>query len=180
MNDYHARLVKLLQKDRLRLRVLECVSELALPDCLLAAGFVRNMVWDYLHKISPPTPLSDVDVIYFDQQQGAATESSLQSILLEQMPDVNWQVKNQARIHERNSDRPYTSTLDAMRHWPEKETAVGMRKAESGKIECISAFGFESLFRGELTHNPKRLRSVFDQRVAEKCWLDTWPDLQVA
>jgi len=69
MNVYSARVVKLLSKDSFRLRALDCVYELGLPDCYLAAGFVRNMVWDNLHNIWPPTPLDDIDVIYFDVNQ---------------------------------------------------------------------------------------------------------------
>jgi len=181
MNVYSTRVVTLLSKDSFRLRALDCVYELGLPDCYLAAGFVRNMVWDDLHKIWPPTPLEDIDVIYFDvSQQDSGADKALQSKLCKLMPELNWQVKNQARMHERNLDKPYISTLDAMGYWPEKETAVGVRRVESGSIECISAFGLESLFNGKLTRNPKRSQCVFEQRIEEKKWLGTWSQLKIS
>ena len=49
---------------------LAAVRSLALPDCWIGAGFVRNAVWNALHagvKGFHPPPESDVDVVYFDQ-----------------------------------------------------------------------------------------------------------------
>lgn len=58
----------LIEQDPQRMQILTAVASLKLPDCYVAAGFVRNRVWDHLHGNSH-TPLSDVDIIYFDQQQ---------------------------------------------------------------------------------------------------------------
>ena len=52
----------MLRQDKPRMQQLQAVQTLQLPDCFVAAGFVRNMVWDALHDY-PPTPLNDVDVI---------------------------------------------------------------------------------------------------------------------
>jgi hypothetical protein len=49
------------------LRVLEAIRLLGLPDCYLAAGAVRNTVWDSLHGLATPGSLGDLDVIYFDR-----------------------------------------------------------------------------------------------------------------
>jgi len=38
-----------------------------------------------------------------------------------------WSVKNQARMHLVNSDEPYSSTLDAIKYWPETATAIAIR-----------------------------------------------------
>lgn len=59
-------LIALIKEDRMRTEALGHVSELSLPQCYIAAGFVRNLVWDSLHGLA--TPLNDVDVIYFDPQ----------------------------------------------------------------------------------------------------------------
>lgn len=39
----------LIEQDPLRTKILECVAQLDLPQCYVAAGFVRNLVWDHLH-----------------------------------------------------------------------------------------------------------------------------------
>ena len=41
---------QLLSQDPERLRILKMLAGLNLKDAYIAAGFVRNMVWDYLHK----------------------------------------------------------------------------------------------------------------------------------
>jgi len=175
------RIVELIESDELRLYALECVRLLNLPECYIAAGFIRNLVWDNLHQKSEPTPLNDVDVIYFDLNESSPDKFlEYESRLKKLLPQLNWQVRNQALMHVRNNDKPYSSSLDAMSFWPEKETAVGIRKLSNGNYDCISAFGFESLFKLRVTYNPKRLKSVFEYRIKSKGWLAKWSDLTVA
>ncbi|WP_371846828.1 nucleotidyltransferase family protein, partial [Vibrio cholerae] len=86
--------------------------QLELPQCYIAAGFVRNLVWDSLHNNVKLTPLNDIDVIFFDVDcLDANYEKSLELKLSEKMPQLNWQVKNQAKMHLQNGDNPYQSTL---------------------------------------------------------------------
>jgi uncharacterized protein len=60
----HERLViELISSDITRMHALHAVASLRLPDWLIAAGFVRNAIWDYL--FDKKTPLNDADVIYY-------------------------------------------------------------------------------------------------------------------
>ncbi|HCH5920363.1 TPA: nucleotidyltransferase family protein, partial [Vibrio parahaemolyticus] len=59
------KIVELIKQDPVRVEALKVVYQLALPQCYIAAGFVRNLVWDSLHNFDVYTPLNDVDVIYF-------------------------------------------------------------------------------------------------------------------
>jgi hypothetical protein len=171
----------MLAKDRLRLEALSCVRLLNLPECYLAAGFVRNLVWDNLHQKLEPTPLNDVDVIYFDLNESSPDKYKAYELTLKAwLPQLHWQVRNQALMHLRNSDEPYKSSLDAMSYWPEKETAIGIRQLDNGHFDCISVFGYDSLFNLQVTYNPKRSRSVFEHRIKSKGWLNTWRHLAVA
>ncbi|MBU2899214.1 nucleotidyltransferase family protein [Vibrio hepatarius] len=175
------KIIELIKQDQVRLSALDCVSKLNLPQCYIAAGFVRNLVWDSLHNFDPLTPLNDVDVIYYEQHElDSNTYLNYEAKLKECMPEVNWQVRNQASMHERNGDLPYLSTLDAMSFWVEKETAVAVRKVGLDQYECISSFGFESLFDYCITYNPKRSRETFENRVNSKGWLVRWSSLRVA
>jgi len=175
------RIIKLITLDGLRLEALACVHLLNLPECYLAAGFVRNLVWDNLHQKRQATPLNDVDVIYFDSNESSPDKYKTYELTLKTwLPQLNWQVRNQALMHIRNNDNPYFSSLDAMSYWPEKETAIGIRQLPNGKFDCISAFGFDSLFNLQITYNPKRLRSVFEHRIKSKDWLNIWGKLVVA
>ncbi len=173
-------ILDLIKQDPLRLTVLEQVRRLDLPQCYVAAGFVRNLVWDHLHNKPIATPLNDIDVVYFDDcESDPNVYLDYQHQLSTAMPQLEWQVRNQALMHQRNGDEPYTSTLHAMSFWPEKETAVGIRKRAESEFECIAAFGFETLLAGHITYNPKRDRRTFLQRVEEKRWLTHWPQLKV-
>lgn len=173
-------IVKLIEQDSLRMKALDCVASLNLPNAYIAAGFVRNLVWDDLHQKNVSTPLNDVDVIYFDSEALNSDNDKVYEMQLSQlMPEVNWQVRDQAFMHVRNGDRPYLNILDAMSFWPEKETAVAIRRVDDGIYECLSAFGFDSLFQLLLTHNPKRSKAIFDKRVSTKQWLNVWPKLVV-
>ncbi|MFV0594158.1 nucleotidyltransferase family protein [Shewanella sp.] len=181
-----------LSQDKLRMRALElaqqCAQVYAIPQWCLAAGFVRNLVWDKLHD-NKLRPLNDIDLIYYcpldtRPERDRAIEAYLQTLA----PDLPWSVKNQARMHLSNHDNPYQSTQDAMCYWPEIETAVGVSleqkpKALSSIIEglhIIAPFGLSSLFALQLTHNHKRALVVFEQRLVAKGWLAQYPRLTLA
>ena len=174
-----AQIINLLQADASRMAALKAVSKLELPDCWLAAGFIRNMVWDAMHGYSG-TPLNDHDVIFYDPdgergEMARVAEERLRADL----PGQNWQVRNQALMHSRNGDTPYRHSADAMSFWPEIETAVGARLNTKGKLELLAPFGTESLFVGHITHNPKRPYALFISRVTSKKWLQHWSKLRI-
>ncbi len=172
-------LKRLLLNDPFRMKVLQLVAALELPDCYVAAGFVRNMVWDHLHGFAP-SKLNDIDVVFFNNNDTSRFYcEQAKAQLSKAAPNVNWQVKNQAVMHLKNNDRPYRYTDDAMSYWPEKETAVGMQLDYDGSLGIVAPFGIASLFRGEITHNPKRDQSIFLDRIKSKNWLTTWPKLKV-
>ncbi|MBL4713303.1 MAG: nucleotidyltransferase family protein [Alcanivorax sp.] len=178
--DDSAQIKKWISEDAMRMQALSVARSLRLSDWCLAAGFVRNLAWDKLHGYSRATDLNDIDLIYFDSGNASeAAEKDLEG-RLKAISEFPWSVKNQARMHERNADRPYASTEDAMSYWVEVETAVGATLNESNDIEIVAPFGIDVLFEYTITPNPKRPKpEVFAQRVQEKRWLEIWPNLVV-
>jgi len=173
------RLVELIRKDAYRMSILSDVSRLPLKNCYVAAGFVRNLVWDHLHQ-KEATELNDIDVIFFDQDKRAQAKGERAASDLKRVsPGVNWQLKNQAVMHLRNHHSPYKSIADAMSYWPEKETAVAVKISGNGLISLVAPYGLDSLFRGEITQGDKVDRRVFEQRVENKRWLISWPKLKI-
>lgn len=167
-----------IEQDAVRMEILKTLQSLAIPDAWIAAGFVRNLVWDRLHGYKHNTILHDVDVIYFAKDGTESQQKLLEKSLTQRLPTANWQVKNQALMHERNGDLPYVDCQDAMSYWPECETAVAVR-LHKDKLEFLTAFGWESLFALQITYNPKRSWSTFIQRVEDKKWQTLWPKLQL-
>lgn len=169
-----------LAADPKRMQALRIAASCNLPDWCLAAGFVRNLVWDQLHGYASSTPLNDLDLIYFcpadcTEQRDRALEQQL--IAHTSLP---WSVKNQARMHLRNLDASYQSTADAMSYWVEVETAVGAMLTASGELKIVAPFGLALLFDLSITLNPKKLKlSEFQQRIVDKKWLELWPKLKV-
>ncbi len=177
--EAHHMIDKLLRSDPFRMIVLEQVRCLALPDCWVTAGFIRNMVWDSLHGYIN-SPLNDVDVIFHAAVDNERLlEQSATERLQAMDPSVNWEVRNQAFMHLRNADKPYRSSEHAMSFWPEKETAIGARMNADGNLVVLAPFGTTSLLAGLITHNPKRDAKTFNRRVQSKGWLLKWPRLAV-
>jgi len=159
------------------MRALRATKTLELPDCLIAAGFVRNMVWNSL--FDRDAELNDIDVIYYCLSDcSEERDLSLQNRLLSIEPEMPWSVKNQARMHLRNGDIQYKSTLDAMRYWPEKQTAIGALLDHDNHVVLRHSFNLDFQFNGQINRNPVRSVDLFKKRVSSKRWLELWPGLQ--
>ncbi|KTE21922.1 MAG: nucleotidyltransferase family protein [Sphingopyxis sp.] len=175
-------LSSILENDHRRMAALKAVEELSLPDGWIGAGFVRDAVWDYLHGRAADLPAGDVDVVWFDRHRVEERhDREIEIRLRQQQPDFDWSVKNQARMHLRNGDRPYASVMEAMRFWPETATAVAVRLVSDGWLEINAPFGLDDLFAPRLVPTSSftgAKRHIFDGRVASKKWLLRFPLLQ--
>ncbi len=180
--DCAAALGELLGRDPVRSRIVAMVSSLELPDCWIGAGFLRNAVWNHLHGRAVSAPVGDIDVIWFDPARAdAATDAALEKRLRGLDPLLDWSVKNQGRMHVRNGDAPYTSSGDAMRHWPETATAVAVRQSKGLSCQFAAPFGFDDLLGLVIRSTPGfqgEKRSIVTSRVTAKGWLHTWPLLR--
>lgn len=179
--DPQQQIIDWLRQDSQRMQALYTARRLGLNDWCLGAGFVRNLVWDRLHGFTTSTPLNDIDVIHFaPRHNDAERDRMLESRLLEWSVQP-WSVKNQARMHLRSHRAPYRDSQDAISYWTEIETAVGARLQADDRIQLIAPFGLQALFNHSITFNPKSNNLVaFEQRVAEKQWLELWPRLKLA
>lgn len=169
--------------DNEQMHVLRLVRELDLPDCWVAAGFVRCCVWDHLHQRSPSPLPHDIDVIWYDPSMATqAHDAMLESSLRARHGTLGWSVKNQARMHERNADLPYLTASDAMRYWPETATAVGVRLNDLADIDIAAPFGLHDLFDLVVRPTGRFLtakQSVYAGRVRGKNWQGAWPKLRI-
>jgi uncharacterized protein len=175
------KLIRIMQTDDNLMRDLNLVRQLSLPDWCIAAGYVRNYVWDYLHSYTSRTPLNDVDVLYYDPNDlREESEKKYETILKNNLQEYNWSCKNQARMHVRNHDKPYISVVDAMKRWPETVTAVGIRLDKNMNIEIVAPHGLEDLFELVIRRSPYyKDKHYFYTRIQSKKWLETWPRLQL-
>lgn len=165
-----------LRQDRMRMQALECVANLGPIDAWLAAGFVRNLVWDKLH--GTVTALSDIDVIYYEPNDHLEVAERIYEAKLTAALDLPWSVKNQARMHLKNNHNPYASVSDAMSYWPEQQTALAVR-LRAGELQLLNLFPLGPLLALELSPNPKSTPGVFENRLKAKNWLASYPLLKL-
>lgn len=181
--EHRDELKSLLRADPVRQHLIALLHSLDLPDCWIAAGFIRNAVWDFLHGRAPSLPSGDVDVIWFDSSRnGADVDLELENRLMKLDNSIAWSVKNQSRMHVRNGDAPYRSASDAMRFWPETATAVAVRCADGDNLEIAAPFGLDDLYAGIVRPTPRFIddkRAQFNERLRDKKWLLDWPLLHV-
>jgi uncharacterized protein len=161
--------------------LLREVAALDLPQGCIAAGMVRNAVWDVLHERAPSLhPRSDIDVIFYAPGQLAPErEAELEARLRARRPDIAWQVRNQARMHARNGDPPYLGCCDALRHFPEVATAISARLVDE-RVIIDAPLGVSDLLALIVRPTPTFARrpEAYRARLASKDWAQRWPKLR--
>lgn len=166
---------------------LRAVRSLGLQSWCVGAGAVRNLVWDALAGKAARSALSDVDVAYFDPADiSTERDHALQDQLKIAMPDVPWEVTNQAGVHlwfERyfgHAVAPVNSLEAAVATWPEYATSVAVTLTGDDVIEVIAPLGLDDLFTMTVRHNPARASVAnYQARVAQKKYRDRWPDVTI-
>ena len=175
-------ILEIISKDKWRMRVLKLVLALGLPDWWIGAGFVRNKVFDCLHGYKKRTPLNDVDVIYFDRKNlSERREAYYQNKLKEKMPQVNWSVTNQARMHKLNGDKPYKNSADGLARWTETPTCVGVKIDKTGRLVLAAPHGIKDLVNLVVRPGPlaKHRLGTYAKRMKEKNWRKRWSRLRI-
>lgn len=180
MTPNEQQIIEWIAQDEVRMRALRAVKTRGLEDACLAAGFVRNLVWDKLHGYVQTTPLNDIDVVYFNPHDlNPATDLHYEQ-RLKAIITLPWSVKNQARMHLKYGRAPYRSTRDAMSYWVEKETAIGVQINAHNALELVAPLGVESLFAFTISANPQHgMPEVLLARAEEKGWTARWPKLRI-
>jgi uncharacterized protein len=152
------------------------------PDLYLGGGLVRNLVWDYMHSFNSPTPIDDVDVVYYDTLSATKEHDlQLEGKLKALIPNLAWSVKNQSRMHVTNGDQPYSGLIDAVSKWPETATALAVRLNTTGELDVIAPHGLSDLFRllvRPTLHFSRKPQRIVD-RVRDKEWLTKWKNLEL-
>lgn len=182
MRSNQEKLEDLILSDPWRHQVLSAVYEIAGCNAWVAAGFVRNAVWDVLFDVDGPD-LEDVDVLIFQDAvpNPFSPEQELQDRLATCRPDVPWQVRNQARMHLVNGLPMSASIEEAMTWWPETATAVAVQLQSDKSLSVIAPFGLDDLMTGKLCpcRDDTATRTALLERARSKDWFGRWPGLKV-
>lgn len=175
------RLIQLLGEEEQIIKDLKLIRQLNLPQSYIAAGYIRNYVWDRLHGYGNRGTYNDIDVIYYDPQDvSEERDRLLEDELKRSTSNDKWSVKNQARMHIRNGESPYISTMDAVKRWPETATAVGAMLDETDQLMICAPHGLEDLFKMVVRRSPFFAdQAYYLERVGKKEWDRLWPLLTI-
>ena len=187
MQTHHSELIAIVSASSWFMEALRAVASLKLQAWCIGAGAVRNLVWDHLHGHSVPTPLTDVDVAYFDQSDlSPKAEKALQASLEAIASGTPWEVTNQAAVHLwfesyfGHKVEPLGSLEEAIASWPEYATSVGITLRTKEEVKVIAPWGLEDLFGVTVRRNPTRVSlETYRKRVEEKRYSQRWPNVKV-
>lgn len=177
--------LRIIREDHWMMEILRAAKSLNLPDWWICAGFVRSKIWDVLHDFKNRTPLSDIDVVYFDgTNKDEGTEKRWEAQLKSLLPNVPWSVKNEARMHAVNQLPPYTSSADAISKFPETATALGVKLNDRDELILLAPHGLDDVLRLRVKPTPlfektPALAKVYEERLAKKNWKAIWPQLKI-
>lgn len=174
-------ILNLIQRDKWMMSVLQIAEKQNLKDWLIGAGFVRNKVWDHLHGYKKEgVETHDIDLVYFDPQGNDEKTDDALSEKLRKETGIAWEIVNEAYAHVWKNLSPYTSTEDAIAHWPETATSIGV-KFENGELKLIAPYGIEDLVNLIVRMSPQFPEGVqvVKERIEKKKWLEKWPKLKL-
>jgi hypothetical protein len=173
-------IAEIIAQDPVGMEQLRAARSLALPDWCIAAGFVRNRVWDHLHGIWPPRPPADIDVLYYDRADLSRAPETAYEARLGALVRAPWQVRNQARMHLWKRLPQHESTSDSIIYWLETVTAVGVRLEADDRLTVIAPLGTDDLLnlRCRPTEFGRIQRAEYDERIVAKRWRELWPKVQ--
>lgn len=163
--------------------ILEMIRSLELKDSWLAAGSIRNFIWNILSGKSGFDAETDVDVIFFDPTVSYEKTLQLEMELRKAFPAYSWELKNQVYMHIHSPNtQPYTSSKDSMSKYPECCTAIGLRLLENDKLELFAPYGLADIRAFQVRPTPHFLadaerKKLYMQRIRKKNWQTKWPQL---
>ena len=183
MIAYEEKLISIVRGQGWLMDVLRAVRNLDLPDWYIAAGAIRNTVWNRLHNYPGDINMKDMDVVYFDPNDlSISLEKECESKLSSLFPKLIFEVINQARAHTFNHRPKATSSHDSIAYWCETPTCVGVRLEKDDSLTICAPYGLEDLFELRVRPIPplKRDMKLYKERIESKQWDKTWPRLQIS
>jgi len=184
--DFKTQLLSILNRHPWFMDALNAVSDIGLSQWCVGAGVIRNIVFDYLDGEST-TPIRDIDVAYFDVNDlSNQKDSEYEEILRSRMPDLPWEVKNQAAVHlwfhKKFGYRvpPVNNIEEAVATWPETCTAVAVTKTQKNECKIYAPCGLEDLFGMVIRRNPVRVDvRTYNERILKKQYRNSWKSIKI-
>jgi hypothetical protein len=155
-------LERIIRSSPLLMAVLDILREDGLPDHLLVAGAIYNLVWNRLTGKPDLTGINDIDVFYFDDSDLSyeAEDAVIQRLAprFAHLP-LPVQIRNQARVHLWFPQKfgvpfePLTSSGEMLGRYASKTHAIAARLEADGALTMLAPFGLDDIFSFRITPN---------------------------
>lgn len=189
MKNKKEELIKgLLYRNNQFIEYLKAVRNFSEEDLWIGGGFIRTIIWDYLHGHKKNAEFLDIDVFYFQPSCIIkARDVEIEQFLHTQIQNTRWSVKNQARMHvHHKGESQYASLEDALLKFPDTASTIAVRLDNNNDIKFIAPYGFDDLFELKVKptpafiNNPEKMQR-YRQRIDEKLeiWKELWPKLKI-
>ena len=156
------RVIHIIKTTPALMTILQLIQDCHLKQGALAAGSIRNTVWQVLSG-QPVMFNSDIDVVFFDPERPASDDLKIYQQLTDKAPQYQWQIKNEVYI--------------------EVPTCIGAFLDEN-QIKLIAPYGVDDLINFRCSPIPyyrqdAKHMAIYQQRMAQKQWHQQWPKLQI-
>lgn len=167
------------------MRLFDALDQIGLKNYYIGAGAIAQSVWNHLSGYPVDHGISDIDLVYFDDQHlEEGHEQELKRKIEACLPDFPlWiDLKNQARVHLWYKEKfgyeiqPYLSLEHAINTWPTTATSLGLRREGSGEWTIYAPFGIDDIFDMRIRANARQITEEIYMAKVEK-WSKKWPRL---
>lgn len=182
-----AALEQIIRTSPLLMEVLVGLRADRLPDQLLVAGAIYNLVWNRLTGKPDLTGINDIDVFYYDASDiGWDAEDVVIKRLdakFAHLP-IPVQVRNQARVHLwfpqkfGTSFEPLTSSAEMLGRYASETHSVGARLEADDTITIVAPFGLDHIFSMRIVPNPVLANKKAHEAKAARA-KSMWPEVTV-
>ena len=177
----------IIRSSPLLMEVLTGLRDDGLPDHLLVAGAIYNLVWNRLTGRPDLSGINDIDVFYYDASDiGWDAEDVVIKRLdarFGHLP-IPVQVRNQARVHLWFPQKfgtpfqPLTSSAEMLGRYASETHSVGARLEANDTMTIVTPFGLDHIFSMRIVPNP-----VLDNKKAHEAKAarakSMWPEVTV-
>lgn len=182
-----AALIEIIGSEPLLMEVLRGLRDTALPDWLLVAGSIYNVVWNRLTGRPALTGVRDIDVFYFDDSDRSyEAEDAVIKHLGRQFAHLPLPVepRNQARVHlwfPQKFNQPFaplTSSAEMLGRYASKTHSVAARLEDDDTLGIVAPFGLNDIFSFRIV--PNRVLQNEPAHTAKAARAKSvWPELSV-
>ena len=140
-------IVEQIQADPEMMAVLAIIRDLDLADAWLAAGAVRNFIWNQLSGKPGFDATTDMDLVFYDPAISYEETQQIEQELKRIYPQYAWEVKTKSTCTNiARGQLPYTSACDAVSKYPEQCTVLaGSLKKRWSARSSFSLYGTKDI-----------------------------------